>query len=94
MAILIAIVFLYLYFTKLILRFFTYNKFVAVASLRLFPTGSKIISYNNHIFESYGKEIIQLIYEKNSINSFDENIKNNLSATLEADELEKLPKHY
>ena len=65
-----------------------------VASLRLFPTGSKIISYNNSLIflNPMVKEIIQLIYEKNSINSFDENIKNNLSATLEADELEKITK--
>lgn len=92
LAILIAIVFLYLYFTKInITDFLPIISLFAVASLRLFPTGSKIISYNNSLIflNPMVKEIIQLIYEKNSINSFDENIKNNLSATLEADELEK-----
>ena len=92
MAILIAIVFLYLYFAKInITDFLPIISLFAVASLRLFPTGSKIISYNNSLIflNPMVKEIIQLIYEKNSINSFDQNIKNNLSATLETDELKK-----
>lgn len=82
LAILLSMVFLYLYLSKIeILNILPMIGLFAFATVRLFPTGTKIIAYYNSLIflKPMIKEILSLIYQDLNFKNFSNNTKSTKS---------------